>query len=376
MGGSVPSQKSTFSVAPQEAKIGAGAVLTTASKTWHRYRIPRISGLAQQMQANLPPENGSVITATGTYKFGAFVGSEIDLIPRVEDSIGWLLEAALGVASSVADSTYTASGFVPGPTGVNAHLFRFKPDDSSFQPWIAVRRTIPNSDGTSDGEVGYDCKVGSLRINVPAGGLMNARLGIVGRAFFSEDPVSWSYAESFEGSESIPQGMRGSLKLAGQPLPVTGLSIEISNGLSTPQQEMIIGEFNPDDFVALYRGCTIRAVYKWANADLYEKILYGGVGNVVWSSEPFITKTVGTDRAFQAEFWASTDIPGSSPAQPYKMKIFANKVAWQFDAAGIELQAGEILMLPFVGTVLDTGDGSDYFQIAIENAADNYTWPT
>lgn len=371
---SVPSQKSTFSIAPQHIKLQDNA-FTTASYTWHRYRVPRMSGLAQQMQANLPPENGGVIVATGTYKFGAFVGSEIDIIPRIEDNFGWLLEATLGAVTSVTGARYTASGFVSDVTGVNSHLFHFDPVDSSAQPWLAVRRTIPNSDGTNLGEVGWDCKVGSLRVNVPAGGLMNARMGIVGRAFKQESPAAWTYAEAFEDSKSIPQGMRGSLKVGPTALPITGLSIEIMNGLSTPQQEMIIGSFNPDDFVALYRGCTLRAVYKWANPDLYQQILMGGAGNFNWDSSPFITQTSGSVRAFQAEFWSPVNIAGSSPLQPYKMKIFANKVSWQFDQAGVELAAGEILMLPFIGTVLDPADGSDYFQIAIENAAAGYVWP-
>lgn len=371
---SVPSQQSTFSIAPQGAKVGDG-VWTTSNYTWHRYRVPRVSGLSQQMQTVLPPENGGVITATGAYKFGAFVGTEIDLIPRLENNFGWLLEAALGAVTSVANARYTASGFVEDVTGVNAHVFRFDPSDSSYQPWLAVRRTIPGA-STTYGEIGYDCKVGSLRLNVPAGGLLTSRIGIVGRRPIQEDPTGWTYADPFEGSDSIPQGMRGSLSIAGSTLPVTGLSIDIINGLSTPQQEMVIGSFYPDDFVALTRGCTIRAVYKWANADLYRQILNGGAANLEWDSMPYITETVGTTRAFHAEFFSAGNISGSSPSQPFKMKIFANKVAWQFDAAGVELAAGDILMLPFVGTVLDTGDGSDYFEIAIENGEANYTWPS
>ncbi len=138
---------------------------------------------------------------------------------------------------------------------------------------------------------------------------------------------------------------------------------------------MIIGSFNPDDFVPLQRGCTIRAVYKWANAELYRKILNGGAAELNWDDEPFITETVGNVRAFAAEFGSAAEIPAASNGQSYKMKFFANKVVWQFDAAGVELQAGEILALPFVGTVIDPGDGIDYFQIVLENDATSYTWP-
>lgn len=379
MGSSQPSQKSTFSFAPQAAKLEEGA-FTVANYDWYRHYVPRTAGLAQQMQTVLPLENGSVITATGAYKFGAFVGSEIDIIPRLEDVFGWLLEATMGAVTSVNNANYNVSGFETGHTGVRASLFRFKTDDSAYLPWLAIRRTIPRTSGGDIGEVGWDCKVNNLRFTIPGAGLVTARMGFVGRKFKQESPGAWTYENAFEGSESIPQAGRGEVLMDNEAVTVTGLTVDIMNNLTSVQQEMVVGSLFPDDFVPLTRGCTLRMMLKWSDAELYRRILNGGPSAVEWDSEPFISEISGTVRPFAATFESAADI--GATGQPYRLRFFANKVAWLFDGAGIELQAGDILSLPFVGTVLDAGDSStDYFQIALETASaagggTGYTWPT
>lgn len=371
---SVPSQQSTFSLSPQNAKITDDGTFAVGSHTWHRFLINRIGGLSQQMQTVLPPENGSVIVPKGSYKFGAFVQSQLAFIPRLEGNIGWLLQACMGDATSVADANYTASGFVEtNHVGVNAHVFRFDPSDSSFQPWIAVRRTVPGD--TVMGEVGYDSKVTDLTFTVPGAGLIQATAGILGRQFFQEDPSGWSYAAPFEGSDSVPMSGRGFVKIGGTRYPITALQVSINNGVTTPQQEMVVGSFHPDDMVALSRQVQLRIVYKWHNPELYRRVLNGGPSALDWDTMPFVTQTAGVTPAFEAEFGSAGEI-GAADDQAYKLKFFANKVSWLLDQGGVELAAGDILQVPFVGTVEDVGDGSDYFVIAVENGVSNYTWPS
>lgn len=372
---SAPSQKSVFSFAPQEAKIGESGTFTVGDYTWNRLLVNRVGGLAQQMQTVLPPENGSVIVPKGSYKFGAFVATELEFLPRLEGNLGWLLHACMGDYTGVADANFTASGFIGGGDhdGVNAHVFRFDPSDSAYQPWMAVRRTIPGD--TTIGEMGYDTKIETLQFTIPGAGLIQGAMGIRGRQFVQGDPSGWTYAAAFEGSNSLPMSGRGHVYLAGSELPLTALQVTIMNGLSSVQQEMILGSFYPDDMIALSRVISFRAVYKWQNAELYRRILNGGPSAVNWDAEPYVTERSGNTAAFEAEF-GSAGLIGATDDQAYKLKLFANKVSWLFDANGVELAAGDILQMPFVGTVEDPGDGSDYFQIAIENDVANYNWPT
>lgn len=129
---SVPAQGVTFSIAPQSAKVGDGT-FTVGSHNWYRFRVPTLMGFGNQIQQVLPLEMGGVIVPTGAFKSGAFAAGQVDIIPRLENTIGYLLLGALGNVSSVTGARYTASGWQP-QAGVNGHLFRFNPSDSAEIP--------------------------------------------------------------------------------------------------------------------------------------------------------------------------------------------------------------------------------------------------
>jgi hypothetical protein len=114
-------------------------------------------------------------------------------------------------------------------------------------------------------------------------------------------------------------------------------------------------------------------VVKWTDSDLYKQIRTGGVNNVNWDSIPFIQSTVGGTKAFEANFQSPTNIP--STAVPYKLEFIANRTVWQIDRQGIQLSGGDIVMVPYIGTVLEPAAGSEYFEMLLTNAA-TYTIPT
>jgi hypothetical protein len=374
---SVPSQGAVFSFSPQAAKVGRDGTFTPG--TYYKMRVVRDGVNTVNGQQNFPLENGGDLVPTGTYKVGQYLDGDVDFIPRIEGTLGYLLWAVMGKYTGNANNNYGVGGFVAGVTGVNAHKFSFDPSDQAFQPWISIRRKIPGN-GSSNvwGEQSHDVKINGLQLNIPAAGLLSARLMVRGRVVEYPLPATvnaWSYSNSFEDSDSAPVSGSGTFKLGGESVAVTGASITVANNLSAPQQEMIVGSYNPDDFVALTRAVSIRIVLKWNDPDLYRRVLTNGITGIVWDAEPFIQRTAGTTKAFEATFYSPADIASSSPVQKYCMKLYANKVTWAVDQAGIDVQAGGIIQVPFVGTVLAADDSLDYLEIALENDHAVYTWP-
>lgn len=367
-GGSIPAQSGQWSFAPQAAKIGRGGTFTVANYNWYRERVQRMAMGTIQGQQVFPLEVGGVIVPTGAYKDSQYFGGEVDTFPRLENTFGWLLEAALGTASSV--TGVNAEGVVT--TGVNTHIFRFDPNNSFNIPWLAARCEIPGSTSVQDfGEVGFDCKVGALSFTIPNRGKVAARVSVLGRAALYDEDPTWTYANSNEDSLSTADVGRGAVTIAGVEHPFVGAVIEFANNLTTPDQEMIIGDFNLDDLVPLTRGATIRLTYKWQDPDLYQKLLGGTASAEVWSSLPYLENTVGAVRAFEAIFQAPTNIGVTST--PYSIRFRANRVFWAVDSYPV-LQGGDLVYLQLVGTVLEPSSG-DYFQILVENNQTGYVWP-
>ncbi len=362
----IASQGSVLSFAVQADKVGRDGTFNAAALDWYKILAVEANlGTIQEQQTH-PLELGGRITPRGAYKLAVFGAGESTLIPRIENIFGWLLKATMGDASSVtgknADGVTTA--------GVNTHIFRFDPTDQAYQPWIAVRRVVPGRTPAENfGETVFDCKVNSLRFTIPAKGKVACRLVMLGRDVELDDAAAWVYDNAaFEDTDSTPDAGRGQFLIGGVEYPLIGAVIDIANGLSTPDQEAIIGDFRPDDYISLTRGSTVRIVYKYENSQLYRRLLTGSPTGNVWSSLPFMQETDGSGYAFDARFQAPANIPTTST--PYTLRVRANKIVWAVDGP-IQLQAGGFVTQTFIGTVIDD-DVNDYLQVTMENAATAY----
>lgn len=358
---SVPAQGGVIGLAVQASKIGDGGSFTPGSYTWIKFKAPRVMMDIIQGDQIFPPEVGGGIIPTGAYKDSMYPAGQFDVIPRLERSLPLLLKAIMGNASSVtgkdADGTTVA--------GVNTHVINFNPTTDYSIPWIAVRRMIPGATASDNfGQTAYDCKLSSLRLTVPAAGKLAARFTMVGRDVHQEENPSWTWDNaSFEAFQSSPDAGRGYLKIGGVEYPITGMVIDFNNSLTTPQQEMIIGSFHPDDYVPLFRSMTLRFVYKWANPDLYQQIFNGGASSTTWDSLPFLEDTSGADFAFEASFQSPGNIGVTST--PYELRIRGNRITIAPDGP-IELQGGAILQQSFVATILEPDTGN-YCQFLVTN---------
>lgn len=369
---SVPGQSSIFSVALQKSKVGNGA-FDVSQQSWYRTRAPRIGLGTQDMADVFPAETGGPIIPTGAFKMGAFGAGDVELIPRLEQFISLMFYGAMGKMTSSQNSTWNkaTNTFAAGTTGVWSHRYTFDPENTFFLPWMAVRTFVPGASPDKNfGQVGIDFKIGSISISIPAMGLLGMSVSFQGRKMsypLGAHVNGWAYANTNEDSVSAPISNKGVFLLGGIAQPITQASIEIANSLTDPRQEMVIGQYFPDDFVPLSRRVSLRIVYKWDNADFYRQILTNGVNNVDWSSVPFVQDTTGGTKAFEARFESAANISGSAPVTPYSVSFIANRVFWQLDKQGIQLQAGGIILVPYVGTVLEPLPGQEYFEIIHTN---------
>lgn len=344
----------------QAAKIGATGTFVPADVDFYKVRAPRVNMGAQQSVRALQPEVGGSLTPTGVFKDQVFFAGDVDLLPRVK-TLGLLLYGALG---KVATTTDTAFGVAN--VGVNTHTFTIDPANPASQPWMAFRRMIPGAlAADNSGETGFDCKINGLRITIPGRGKVAVRVGVQGRDVVLDDASTWTWANaSYEDAGLIPEAGRGYFKIGGTEYPILGLQFDIVNGLTSPNDEMVVGDFRPDDYIALSRGVSVRATYKYQNDDLYRKILTGTADGTEWDSLPFFT-TTGGDEALEAFFEGPVEIAGAATAVNYGMKLTARSVAWQVDGPPM-LAGGGTIVLNLLGTVIQPSSG-DYFTAAIIN---------
>lgn len=368
---SIPAQSGIWSFAGQVAKIGTAGTFTASSHTWHKMRTPRVTMGPVQDQQVFPLEVGGEMVPQGAFKQALFYAGDVDIYPRLEDNIGWLLQAALGDVTTSTDEDSDGNSV----TGLNTHLFAFDSASDFTLPWLASRVEIPGvSAGYDSGEIGFDCKINGIRLTVPQMGKLGMRLGLQGRDIvFDNSPNSWAYDNaSYEDVTTTPDAGRGTFKLGGTEYPITAMSIDMVNNLTTPQQEMIVGSFNPDDFVPLTRGVTLRFQYKYQNDDLCRLLYTGSADGTEWSSLPYELSTVGNDYAMDAIFLSPKNI--GATGMPYMLRIRANKIVIAKDGP-TQLQAGNILLDSYTVTVVQPSSGN-YIEFLLENDASAYAWPS
>lgn len=351
----VTAQNGFLAYAPQNLKsTEVGYDVPTAI---YRHRAYDVTFGAVQDQRQFPLEVGGINVPTGAFKAGAFVAGGARITPRLEGDFGWLLLGVLGEGSDGG----SGSG---GDTGVYKHVFTFA-DDSSYIPWMQVEKYIP---GQVEAllERGIDCKLTQLGFTVPQSGLVVAEPVWVGRVpSWVEDPTLPGIYEDFEGPSSVPISARGSLTINSVALPAVGATITIANNLTSPQQEMIIGEYYPDDFVPLSRAVQIRFTYKWADPDFYQQIMANSASGLEWAPPVFYGPADLT-----------VESPGNIPTKtvPYSLRVFAQNVSWAADGPP-QLQGGNIIAQDYIGTVNDN-NGGEYFRAELVNTQATYVWPT
>ena len=369
----VPSQAGLWSFAPQAGKVGRGHKLNVPIHKWYQWLSPRITLGPMQIQRRIVPEMGAKITPRGQHKQLKFYAGDVAFLPRLEGVLGWIFEAAMGAVTTTLNKNSDGATV----TGLNTHVFRYA-DDQYFLPWVASRFKTPGETSAQDsGEIGWDNKVGGLRITVPQMGQVAILTTLQGRDFdFENAPNTWVYQNAdFEDEGSIPLSSLGYLKLAGKEYPITGLVIDISNGLTDPRQEAIVGDTSPDDIKPMARAVTVRFAYKYENAELCRLIYTGESDGTDWNPLPYSLETVGGVPAFDLALESPDVVAGSSPLSPQRLRIIGNKITITRDGPP-QMQAGDIIVEQYTLEFETPAAGVSYCDLIIENGATGYVWPS
>lgn len=371
---SINAQSGVFSFAPQPSKVGNGT-FTVSARTWYRFRTPSISGGGVQMQQMMPLEMGGPLVPSGVYKAGAGYAAEVELVPRLENTLGFLLYGALGNVSSIANSKWTASGAVAA-TGVYAHVFRFDPAAHESLPWLATRYMLPGETAADRfGEVSYDTKIGGLQLNIPTMGIITARVSFQGRCFFFPsytDVQAWTYNNTLEDADTIALTSKGVFKLGSDTPKITSMQITLANNLTGPQQEGIFGSYYADDITVLTRSLNIRASIKWQNPQIWKKLMTSSPTGTDWNPLPYVSESSGNIKGLELVAESTAIIPTTS--EPYRLRIMASRAVMSLDRGTIQLRAGDLVQFNVNIDLLEPIPGQDYVQVVLENGATSYSW--
>jgi hypothetical protein len=276
------------------------------------------------------------------------------------------IPAVAGIGSDVINVTVGFEDAV-GMT----HDFEMDSVNPSKVPWFGFRKYIPpGNDGIGLGETYEDCKIAGMTLTYPNDGIINARVDALGRKFKLERNPTWATGVSYEDYESVPIGsvIGGYLRtpfFGEQNLSVVGATVAWQNAPLDPRSEKVYGSPWLEDITIVGRSLSVDLVVKWVNPDLYQKILTNSVTGEEWSAVPFTTRL---------------DLLSVSPALmpgsllPYSLRTQAQKVMLAM-RGGVELAAGNAIMMRFSGVALDIGGTFAKFSLTNLKAAADYVWP-
>lgn len=356
-----------MTVAASQGVIGWGGQTAkgTLATTWYRHKAVQVETGAQQDVRQFPQEVGGGFHPTGAYKRMGFAAGQVVMHPRLQDVIGWLLYAGVGGLSTISGTP---------EAGMYRHQIT-PPSDFCDMKWISVRKEVPaGCDVGSEnlGEILKDVRVGGIRFAAEAGGLAQMAATFVGREpKLSETGVdTWTWDNSYEDKEGVPTAAASDqVDVGGTTYAATNIIVDIQNQFTTPDEELIIGSYYPDDMILQQQVMNVRWTYKWEDPELYKAIVSGteveAAGEIDWSP------TVHTD-SFTAAFKSPGNATGMS--NPWRIEFYAPEMVWQ--AAGSpRLVGGGWLSLEFQGIAQEPTSG-DTFRVRLDNLTSGYTWPS
>lgn len=312
----------------------------TVATTWSYHPATNVNLGPHEVQQTLPLEIGGSLLPRGAYKGGVSIAGGFDCVPRL-DTIGYLLYGLTGTASVTASGAYYK------------HTFKMDTTDESSIPWVSTRRRI----STDVGETYTDCKVASSKFSMASGKAITTRFDFEGITPVLTASPAWS--ETYDDGDKFPVSCIGYVELAGTRRPITSLNIDVTNNLTTPDQEMVVGSYYMDDIMVTGRTMRLSTTYKWEDETLYQALLWGG--STTWDPQPYY----GTlDLMTQSASY----VGGTTR---YALQFTAARVRWM--AQPIDLSPGNIITMAVVGDVLKPDSGDAFTIKMLNNTATAYS---
>ena len=364
-----------FGIAPQTAFEAAGG-------TFYWFPLINCDFGPLEGQDNLPFEIGGSALQRGRFKTGIVMGGNLDIVPRLDNRIGWLLQAAFGDVSSTDDTTIAnaIAGAIGGDAGVYCHNFYFKPTDEFYQPYVTAHKLLPHDTAANQvGEIAEDCVVTGLTLTATPAAVVTMRASMLGRA---NAATVWDYNPAWTATYDTDDtfavtSCAGSVKFEyGSPLvmtefPTGAVTIALANNVLPPARARKIGSGHPIDFPVLSRTLTIATTCYVEDYDLYVET-FGGLGaggaDAAWSCVPMAGD-------FDVTLQSSAVIGATAEYHMLRIRTTGNNV--NFMARPIVLVPNQPVVFQLVGTVQKPSSGHPV-DIWIQNgqSAGQYAWPT
>jgi hypothetical protein len=338
----------------QKAKIGSGAFAVPGSLVngaWQKHKMTRVNVGIQELTDALTPSVGSGLFVDGTYKNAVVAGGQMTMEARLQGSLGYLLYAAAGSYSATAPS---------GTSTLHATRIYVNQQNQLSLPWMCVRRYTPGSNG-SDGLTEYlvDAKVAGMVLTIPQMGPLVVQTTLSGRKAIANDAEVSGNDSNYESAAGVALSCKSNIALSFDPIGaladtynVTDSSVEsfmgaeiaINNGLTGPQQEIVVGSMYMDDLSPLTRSAVITLVYKWKNPKLYDRILYASNYGGSFSAAEW-TPQIQTGSAV---------ISSVTAAGTPSMNFCTDSINWQIAAP--QLAGAQMLTTTVTGIVTETNN--------------------
>jgi len=314
---------------------------------------------------------GGVADATKTLTSADIPGPGVYYFRMTGDPTGPTVsidvDRSVGSENTLA-GTYSIGWVYSTTSSAGEHVFNMLTTDFTQAGWLTTRTVVPGATGgtTELGIEGQDVRITGLSINMPQNGIVSSRLDLVGRVpRLVDNPLGGS--EDWDGAwvanEDFPSApvacvIEGGVYLPGwiaAEAPLTSLNIQWANNFTSPQQEMIIGSYYPDDFATLSRGMTLQATLKWSDSLMY-RLLHNNSSSlaawspIVWTS-PFHAKTL-----------SPSNISSAVPTQ-WSLRVDAPTVMWTMPNPPA-LAGGDIVTAQLQGQVLEPLSGASMTDFA------------
>lgn len=324
-------------------------------------------------QDNLPPEIGGAALTRGRFKTGIVMGGNIDIVPRLQNRIAWLLWGAVGYLSTHTDQTIAQVIAAAGANvGVNTHQIYFDTSDEFDIKYLTVHKLLPHSTAASQvGEIGMDNRITNLTIAATPASVATMRFGMLGRA--TADPLwdinpAWSATYDSEDSFMVTS-CTGSVEIEGTTYDTGAVTLTLMNNLLPPAQGRKIGSGHPIDYPVLSRSLVLATTCFVADYDLYMQTFGGAASPVIdcaWSCTPY-------SGDFDIILESDTAIPGAATAANYQMRIRTTQNNVNFMARPIVLVPNQPVVFQLIGNVQNPDSGHP-FDIYIQNESAYGAW--
>jgi hypothetical protein len=365
--------------ATEYLKMAAGyEIAVSDDDDFSYYAVTDLSLGPVKNMDNLPDEIGGVALPAGAFTTGAWAEGPVSLIPRLDNRFGWLLLAAMGEVSTIADTLIAnlplLADSVGGDTGIHSHLFQFNVDNQYFIPWLTMRRLLPHATTASRvGETFQDGHVRTMTMNIAAGAAVGVDLDILARLkqsdyVFDYNP-SWAAATFDDIDNFAVTTCDGWFEVEGTAFPVTNVALTVTNQLLAPAQSLVVGDFNPEDFPNLGRTAVVTATFLVEDWDLYTSI-FRGAANTTDANVACPVYNADLDVMVASQTYISGN-------EPYRCRILSNQssdnVAWS--VRPVRFAPNQPIRAQVTGTIQATAAGQYPLYVILQNDQANYTLP-